>query len=273
MPRTRRCELRLRSTAYAVAARVAFTLVELLVVIGIIALLIGLLLPTLSRAREQAKAVKCLSNLHQLGLAAFGVAADNHGSFPQAQTGGKVYWDFDESDSANIKPGLLWQGRTNTAVQQCPSYDGTALGTNDPYTGYNYNTSYIGGGVGETTPIGNPHESPAKLGSIKRSTDVAMFGDAMSTGGTNKYMRAPLLMSRTDIGDSVGGATRLSGTQGYRHLGRTNVCFCDGHAASVLARFVLAGKSDRGAITYSAATATAGTGFLSADNSAYDGGR
>src|SRR3954468_10169427 len=57
----------------------AFTLVELLVVIGIIALLISILLPALNKARESARQVKCLSNIRQLSLAAFTFASENKG--------------------------------------------------------------------------------------------------------------------------------------------------------------------------------------------------
>jgi prepilin-type N-terminal cleavage/methylation domain-containing protein len=62
-----------------------FTLVELLVVIGIIAVLIGILMPTLNRVRAHAISTQCQSNLRSIGQAAFIYAAENHGWLPPAQ--------------------------------------------------------------------------------------------------------------------------------------------------------------------------------------------
>jgi prepilin-type N-terminal cleavage/methylation domain-containing protein len=70
---------------HARATLKAFTLVELLVVIGIIALLIAVLLPALSNARAQANRVKCAANLRSIGQAMHLYAHDNHGQYPRTK--------------------------------------------------------------------------------------------------------------------------------------------------------------------------------------------
>ena len=69
------------------SVRRGFTLVELLVVIGIIAVLIGVLLPALSKARQQSNSLWCLSNLRTFGQAINMYAASNQGRLPIS------YWD------------------------------------------------------------------------------------------------------------------------------------------------------------------------------------
>jgi prepilin-type processing-associated H-X9-DG protein/prepilin-type N-terminal cleavage/methylation domain-containing protein len=251
------------------AAARAFTLVELLVVIGIVAVLIAILLPTLSRAREAAKSVACLSNLRQMATAAQVYAYNHAGHFPIAYysvatpTLAVSYnWDYttvrDKTTTPHtitVEPGLLWGGGgrgERMAVQQCPSFDGRSNAGADPFTGYNYNTSYIGHGAFELVV------APAKVSQVRRPSETALFGDGQWSGGANKFMRSPFGGS----GDATFSG-RYAGTQGYRHRGRTNVAFCDGHAESWPERHI---KTIPGEEPHIAP----GTGFLSADNAAYD---
>lgn len=95
--------------------KTAFTLVELLVVIGIISMLIAILLPALNRAREQARQVSCASNERQLFMAMTNYASENNGTLPIPSTKGQssqtpltVCWLMANVGVADYTQGTLW---------------------------------------------------------------------------------------------------------------------------------------------------------------------
>jgi len=105
--------------------RAGVTLVELLVVIGIIAVLIGILLPSLSKARQAAQTTQCLSNMRQIVQACINYSVDNNGAMiPSNYDNGKVvvWW-----------PSILVNGGYLTA----PKVDPANYKTSPPMTGKN----------------------------------------------------------------------------------------------------------------------------------------
>jgi prepilin-type N-terminal cleavage/methylation domain-containing protein/prepilin-type processing-associated H-X9-DG protein len=252
--------------------KTGFTLTEMLVTISVVSVVVAILLPVLSRSRAEGKRIMCLSNLRQLCVAAQTYAWDNDDYYPIAylndpnpydSTVVSVCWDFVYTDNrasheVQTKPGLLWGGQTIGKVQQCPAFKGSA-NSNDPYTGYNYNTSYIGHGAMEVV------KTPAKTTQVRKPQECALFGDGEYSNGANKFMRAPFMS------DGDWFQFRTAGTQGYRHGGSTNVAWCDGHANSQKELYTeTEDAGDKAKLEKYNRKAKVKIGFLSPDNSAYD---
>ena len=139
--------------------RTAFTLVELLVVIGIIAILVAILLPTLSRAREAAKKTVCLSNMRQLSDYFKLYSVEFNDAIPIGFMDEKAFSYLLNWNNVNgtkvSQMGLLVEAHlvTNPQTFFCPSEE-------DPQ--YSYRPNPPGGGFSENpwpfkTVAGGPH--------------------------------------------------------------------------------------------------------------------
>lgn len=211
-----------------------FTIVEVMVSLAIVAVLLGLLFPALAAGRGTAHTVQSLSNLRQMTIAA-GRYADAWRRWPVAvryESGEEgmrtMAWDWVDDGEGGHAPGALWTWTDDPeAVMQCPALPTRTNSMDDPATGYNYNTSYIGGEAPFPFTGWDQIRWGLRPWATRRPDAVAIFGAGGFRSGPNKFMRAP------GNPEGLDPWTQHAGAQAYRyHGGRTVVAWLDGHVGT-----------------------------------------
>jgi prepilin-type processing-associated H-X9-DG protein/prepilin-type N-terminal cleavage/methylation domain-containing protein len=213
----------------------SFTLIELLVVVAIIAVLIALLLPTLSAAREMARTASCASNLKQLGMGFHYYVQENGDHLPALNFpdpgynyGNKKWWvnkiayyfpptgwGNEEWGNVMINPKDVWT---------CPTVipAGTAWGWG---AGYGVVEGREGSGLFYYYNVADPLTWPRQITRIQRPAEILLVADCWR--GNDHQCYPAMFPPATPTINWAWGCQQAA----PRHRDQVNVCFIDGHVA------------------------------------------